>query len=184
MCRVLDTCQYLNNLHVTSHLSDCTQVRKGSIERSSYHKQGLHRQLGESLIADVFIMPSIAKRRLIALTVGRYRDYAAVEKRKWQIDNPEQLPDVARTDRLAAALQGHRHLKGPRVLYHPDGRTMAEHHIVELLRKVARRANLKIIRTAQGSIHLNPNAMFDAIRRLEVGCPAKCGDIIVETTDR
>jgi integrase len=123
---------------------------------------------------------------------------------------------VPLTDRLAAALQGHRHLKGPRVLYHPDGRPMAEHHIVELLRKVARRANLKIngphilrhtfcshlamrgaptraiqelaghrdLTTTQRYMHLSPNAVFDAIRLLEVGHPtAKCGDI-VETASR
>jgi integrase len=50
---------------------------------------------------------------------------------------------VPLTDRLTAAFQAHRHLKGPRVLYHPDGRTMAEYlatHVL-LASRDARSAN-------------------------------------------
>jgi site-specific recombinase XerD len=123
---------------------------------------------------------------------------------------------VPLTQRLTAALQMHRHLIGPRVLYHPDGRAMAEHHIVELLRKVARRVNLRIngphilrhtfcshlamrgaptraiqelaghrdLTTTRRYMHLSPNAVFDAIRLLEVGpSTVKCGDT-VETATR
>jgi hypothetical protein len=43
------------------------------------------------VIADVFIMPNIAKYRPVAITVGRYRDYKAVEKRKWHISDPGRL---------------------------------------------------------------------------------------------
>lgn len=37
-----------------------------------------------------------------------------------------------------------RHMRGPRVLYRVDGGTFVEHHIVDLLKKVARVAGLRI----------------------------------------
>jgi len=50
---------------------------------------------------------------------------------------------VPLTRRLAAALQQHRHLRGARVLCHADGKPLAEHHVVDLLAKVGRRANVR-----------------------------------------
>jgi integrase len=50
---------------------------------------------------------------------------------------------VPLTLRLAVALQQYRHLRGPRVLCHGDGRPLAEHHMVELLKRVGRRANVR-----------------------------------------
>lgn len=50
---------------------------------------------------------------------------------------------VPLTKRLAAALQHHRHLRGPRVLCHDDGRSLAEYEMTDLLAKVGRRANIR-----------------------------------------
>ena len=61
---------------------------------------------------------------------------------------------VPLTERLAAALQAHRHLQGPRILYHPDGRPMAEHHIVDLLRKVGASRESADQRTAHSATHV------------------------------
>lgn len=50
---------------------------------------------------------------------------------------------VPLTRRLAAALQRGRHPRGARVVCHDDGRSFAEHHLVDLLAKVARLANVR-----------------------------------------
>ncbi|MGD9905655.1 MAG: tyrosine-type recombinase/integrase [Vicinamibacterales bacterium] len=50
---------------------------------------------------------------------------------------------VPLTARLLAALQVHRHLRGDRVLTQADGSPLAEHMLTDLLRRVARRANLR-----------------------------------------
>lgn len=55
-----------------------------------------------------------------------------------------RLRYVPMTRRLAEALKAHRHMRGPRVLYRADGGTFVEHHVVELLEKVARKAGLRI----------------------------------------
>lgn len=49
---------------------------------------------------------------------------------------------VPLTARLAAALQVNRHLRGPRVLCHEDGRPLTQKVVRELVRKAARRAGL------------------------------------------
>jgi site-specific recombinase XerD len=54
-----------------------------------------------------------------------------------------RLRYVPLTRRLASALQGHRHLRGARVLCLDDGTPMPEHTVTDLLQKVARRANLR-----------------------------------------
>ena len=54
-----------------------------------------------------------------------------------------RLRYVPLTQRLAAALQGHRHLRGPRVLCHEDGRPLAEHTVTDLLQRAARRVQLR-----------------------------------------
>ena len=51
---------------------------------------------------------------------------------------------VPLTRRLAAALQQHRHLRNTRVLCRDNGRPFAEYHLVDLLRKVGRRANVRV----------------------------------------
>jgi integrase len=50
---------------------------------------------------------------------------------------------VRMTQRLVAALQRHRHLRGPRVVCHRDGRPFAEYNLTDLLGKVGRRANVR-----------------------------------------
>ena len=62
----------------------------------TYHKQAVHPLDRDSLVVDVFIMPSIVKYRPIAITVGRYRNYKPIQKEKWQIRNPDDLTSVAR----------------------------------------------------------------------------------------
>jgi integrase len=47
------------------------------------------------------------------------------------------------TPRLAAALKQFRHMRSRRVLCRPDGRPLREHHLTDLLAKVARRANVR-----------------------------------------
>ena len=53
-----------------------------------YHQRGVCKHAGDSILADVFIMPRIASRRPIAVTIGRYRDYKPVSKREWQLRDP------------------------------------------------------------------------------------------------
>lgn len=50
---------------------------------------------------------------------------------------------VPLTPRLLSALQSHRHLRGGRVLTQADGAPLAEHMLTDLLRRVARRANVR-----------------------------------------
>lgn len=71
-----------------------------------------------------------------------------VERNDWngQVSTTKggRIRYVPLTRRLAAALQAHRHMRGPRVLYRADAKTFAEYHVVDLLKKVARKAGLKI----------------------------------------
>ena len=50
---------------------------------------------------------------------------------------------VPMTKRLREALRGHRHLRGERVLYRADGRSMTESSLKELVARAARLANLR-----------------------------------------
>jgi integrase len=50
---------------------------------------------------------------------------------------------VPMTARVYQVLQSHRHLKSDRVLCRADGSPMAEHHLVDLLASVARRASMR-----------------------------------------
>lgn len=52
---------------------------------------------------------------------------------------------VPLTSRLLTALQAHRHLRGDRVLTQADGSPLAEHMLTDLLRRVARRGNLRYL---------------------------------------
>ncbi len=54
-----------------------------------------------------------------------------------------RLRYVPLTRRLAETLQAHRHLASTRVLCDGAGQVMAEHHLVDVLAKVARLANMK-----------------------------------------
>jgi integrase len=70
-----------------------------------------------------------------------------VERNDWRgqvtTTKGNRLRYVPMTRRLAAALQQHRHLRGPRVLCHDDGRALAEHVMTDLLVKVGRRASVR-----------------------------------------
>jgi integrase len=71
-----------------------------------------------------------------------------VERNEWhgQVTSTKgnRVRYVPMTVRLAAALQQYRHLRGPRVLCHDDGRPLAEHVMTDLLAKVGRRATVRI----------------------------------------
>jgi integrase len=53
------------------------------------------------------------------------------------------------TQRLAAALKGHRHLRSPRVLSLPDGKPMHRDHVIKAIRGAQRTAGLK-----QAGVHI------------------------------
>jgi integrase len=54
-----------------------------------------------------------------------------------------RLRDIPLTERLAAALRAHRHLKGPRVLCADDGAPLSQREVQGLVARAARRANLR-----------------------------------------
>ncbi len=79
-----------------------------------------------------------------------------IRRSVWQRNNRE-APEVTRpkngrermvplTMRLAAALQEHRHLKGSRVLCHPDGSALNQDKVRNLLEAALRLANIPIVR--------------------------------------
>lgn len=60
-----------------------------------YHQRGVYRLGGASIVADVFVMPRIASRRPIAITIGRYRDYRPISKAEWQLTNSSEARSAA-----------------------------------------------------------------------------------------
>jgi site-specific recombinase XerD len=54
-----------------------------------------------------------------------------------------QIRYVPLTERLAAALRAHRHLKGPRVLCADNGAPLSQREVQGLVARAARRANLR-----------------------------------------
>jgi site-specific recombinase XerD len=60
-----------------------------------------------------------------------------------------RLRYVPLTERLAAALRGHRHLKGPRVLCADEGAPLTQRAVQGLVARAARRANLR-----NGGVHI------------------------------
>ena len=70
-----------------------------------------------------------------------------VERNDWrgQVSSTKggRLRYVPLTQRLAMALQAHRHLRGDRILCLDDGRPMPDYVVESLLKKAARRANLR-----------------------------------------
>ena len=60
-----------------------------------------------------------------------------------------RLRYVPMTTRLASALQGHRHLRGERVLCQDDGAPLTQKIVRELVRRAARRAGV-----AKGGVHI------------------------------
>jgi integrase len=70
-----------------------------------------------------------------------------VERNDWRGEVSSTKGTLVRwvplTQRLTAALQRHRHLRGVRVLCHNDGRPLAEYEMTDLLAKVGRRANVR-----------------------------------------
>lgn len=71
-----------------------------------------------------------------------------VERSDWQgqvtSTKGNRVRWVPLTRRLATAFQQQRHLRNSRVLCRDDGKPFAESHVVDLLRKVGRRANVRI----------------------------------------
>jgi len=61
--------------------------RKGCV----YHQQGIDRLRDDDLVVDIFVMPSIVKRRPVAITVGVYRDYKPVKKLQWHVRRPSDI---------------------------------------------------------------------------------------------
>jgi|GEM_PF-4958135 len=62
----------------------------------TYHTLSRARWNGDTIQIDVFVMPSISASRPIAITVGLYRDYHAVEKHKSAIMNTQELDAAAK----------------------------------------------------------------------------------------
>jgi hypothetical protein len=61
-----------------------------------YHKRGICALDQDSLVVDIFIMPSLVRRRPIAITLGRYRNYRAIERVQWALQSPDDLSPVSR----------------------------------------------------------------------------------------
>lgn len=61
-----------------------------------YHKRGVCPLGADSLVVDVFIMPSVVKTRPIAITIGRYRHDKPMKKEQWQLYGINDLSPVAR----------------------------------------------------------------------------------------
>lgn len=61
-----------------------------------YHQRGVYRLAGDSLVADVFVMPRIAARRPIAITIGRYREYKPISKSEWQLSDSTEAQTAAK----------------------------------------------------------------------------------------
>ena len=83
-----------------------------------YHMRGIHPSAGDSLVVDVFIMPRLAGRRPVAVTIGRYRNYKPVKKCEWQVRDPTKsagsavdiagfLESIGASPDLAKDLEGH-----------------------------------------------------------------------------
>jgi len=74
------------------------------------------------------------------------KNQVCVERSDWKghVTSPKggRLRYVPLTRRLAAALRGHRHLRGARVLCEADGRPMTQKVLQCLVRRAARRAGL------------------------------------------
>jgi integrase len=74
------------------------------------------------------------------------RGRLCVQRSAWrgQVSSPKggRLRYVPLTNRLAAALRGHRHLRGARVLYRDDGSPLTQGAVRGFLRQAARRAGL------------------------------------------
>jgi integrase len=70
-----------------------------------------------------------------------------IERNEWQgpisTTKGNRIRYVPMTLRLREELRGHRHLRGERVLYRADGRSMTESSLKELVARAARRANLR-----------------------------------------
>lgn len=60
-----------------------------------YHQRGVRKFGADSIVADVFVMPRIARRRPIAVTIGRYRNYKPITKVEWQLRQPEEAMNAA-----------------------------------------------------------------------------------------
>jgi hypothetical protein len=61
--------------------------RKGCV----YHQQGIDRHRDDDLVIDIFVMPSIVKRRPVAITIGLYRNFKPVKKIQWQVRRPSEI---------------------------------------------------------------------------------------------
>jgi integrase len=81
------------------------------------------------------------------------RNYICVARSEWNghvtVPKGGKPRRVPMTERLRAALDAHRHLRGDRVLYRNDGGTMTSKVLRKLMESVQRRANFRVT----GSVH-------------------------------
>ena len=61
-----------------------------------YHKRGVCALGADSLMVDVYVMPSIASTRPIAVTIGRYRHDKPMRTEHWQLHGVDDLSLVPR----------------------------------------------------------------------------------------
>jgi hypothetical protein len=61
-----------------------------------YHKRGGCRLGADALVVDVFMPSSTAKKRPIAITIGRYRHDKPMRTEHWQLSGIDDLATVAR----------------------------------------------------------------------------------------
>ena len=83
------------------------------------------------------------KRGELTIERAQWRDEATAPK-------GNRFRRVPMTQRLRRALAAHRHLRGPRVLYRDDGRTVSAQVLHEWMKEVQGRAGLKV---NEGSLH-------------------------------
>jgi integrase len=82
------------------------------------------------------------------------RNQLHVNRAQWEehVDTPKggRSRTIPMTDRLAAALKEHRHLKGPRVFYSDDGSVADRDALASWIRRAERRAGLRVT----GRLHI------------------------------
>ncbi len=73
------------------------QWTEGPKERGHiYHQRGVCPLGADSLVVDIFVMPSIAHTRPIAMTLGRYRHGKPMRTEQWQLPGADDWSIVGR----------------------------------------------------------------------------------------
>lgn len=106
-----------------------------------YHQRGVCPLSADSLVIDVFIMPSIVKVRPIAITIGRYRHDKPMRNEQWQLRGVDDLSPVGQE--LPALLA--------RVGVWPENVASVSHEIEEFL--IRESATLKEMLASIGQTH-------------------------------